>query len=119
MIYKGTVLNVADNSGAKKVRCFNMGSLQGGAEVGMIIKISVIDAEPNAKVKSGDVYNAVIVRTKGIINRKNGVSLKYSDNAAVLINEKNEMIGTRVLGCVARESGSVNAKITSKALKVY
>lgn len=114
MIYKGTVLNAADNSGAKKVRCFNMGSLQGGAEVGMVVKVSVIDAEPNAKVKRGDVCNALIVRTRGAIDRRNGISLTFSDNAVVLLDEKNEMVGTRIIGPIARIQ-PVYAKIMSKA----
>ncbi|QEK38731.1 uL14 family ribosomal protein [Candidatus Cytomitobacter primus] len=119
MIYKETILNVADNSGAKKVKCFNMGSRNGDARVGHKIRVSVRRAEPNANVKEGEVHYAVIVRTKSMIYRKNGLKWRSGDNAVVLVDAKGKMLGTRVLGCVARESGATDSAITSRALKVY
>lgn len=105
MIQMQTKLNVADNSGAKKVYCIKVlgGSKRRYASVGDIIVVSVKEAIPNSKVKKGDVMKAVVVRTKKEIGRNDGSSLRFDENAAVLINEQMEPIGTRIFGPVARE----------------
>jgi len=117
-IYKMTVLGVSDNSGAKKVRCIGMKSKKTSV-VGDIIKVSVIKAEPNSQVKKGDVYDAVIVSTRSAINKKNGAWLRYSTNSVVLLNQKLQSIGTRVLGPVDKSCRSVDPLITSRAEEVY
>jgi len=105
MIQQETYLDVADNSGARRIQCIRvLGTGQqfvGG--VGDIIVAAVKDAIPNAPVKKGDVVKAVIVRTKKEINRADGSSIRFDSNAAVLINPQNEPRGTRVFGPVARE----------------
>lgn len=100
-----TVLNVADNSGAKKVFCVKVlgGSRRKYATVGDIIVVSVKEALPNTKVKKGDVMKAVVVRTVKEVRRQDGSYLKFDDNSAVLINNQMEPIGTRIFGPVARE----------------
>jgi large subunit ribosomal protein L14 len=100
-----TKLNVADNSGAKKVYCIKVlgGTRRRYASVGDIIVVSVKEAIPNSKVKKGDVMKAVVVRTKKEIGRNDGSILRFDENAAVLINESMEPIGTRIFGPVARE----------------
>jgi len=100
-----TVLNVADNSGAKKVFCIKVlgGSRRKYATVGDIIVVSVKEALPNTKVKKGDVMKAVVVRTVKEVRRPDGSYLKFDDNSAVLINNQLEPIGTRIFGPVARE----------------
>jgi large subunit ribosomal protein L14 len=105
MIQMQTKLNVADNSGAKKVYCIKVlgGTRRRYASVGDIIVVSVKEAIPNSKVKKGDVMKAVVVRTKKEIGRNDGSSLRFDENAAVLINEQMEPIGTRIFGPVARE----------------
>ena len=105
MIQKETNLVVADNSGARSVRAFTLygGSYRKSSGVGDIIKCAVKDAIPNGKVKKGDVVRCVIVRTKKAILRKDGSSIKFDDNAVVIINDDNAPIGTRVFGPVARE----------------
>lgn len=105
MIQQETFLDVADNSGARRIQCIRvLGTGQqwvGG--VGDIIVAAVKDAIPHAAVKKGDVVKAVIVRTKKEINRSDGSSIRFDTNAAVLINNQNEPRGTRVFGPVARE----------------
>ena len=105
MIQQETWLDVADNSGARRIQCIRvLGTGQqwvGG--VGDIIVAAVKDAIPHAAVKKGDVVKAVIVRTKKEINRSDGSSIRFDTNAAVLINNQNEPRGTRVFGPVARE----------------
>jgi large subunit ribosomal protein L14 len=105
MIQQETYLDVADNSGARRIQCIRvLGTGQqfvGG--VGDIIVAAVKDAIPNAAVKKGDVVKAVIVRTKKEINRADGSSIRFDTNAAVIINQQNEPRGTRVFGPVARE----------------
>jgi large subunit ribosomal protein L14 len=105
MIQQETVLEVADNSGARRIMCIRvLGTGQqwvGG--VGDVIVAAVKDAIPHANVKKGDVVKAVIVRTRKEINRKDGSSIRFDTNAAVLINNNNEPRGTRVFGPVARE----------------
>lgn len=105
MIQQETELEVADNSGAKRVKCFKVlrGSKRRYAGVGDIIVCSVKDADANSNVKKGDVVKAVIVRTKKHIKRKDGTSICFDDNSCVLIDDKKEPRGTRVFGPVARE----------------
>lgn len=105
MIQQQTYLNVADNSGAKSLMCIRVlgGSGRRYGTVGDIIVASVKEALPNSKVKAGDVVKAVIVRTKKEILRNDGSSIRFDENAAVLINQYREPIGTRIFGPVARE----------------
>ncbi|MFP4127864.1 MAG: 50S ribosomal protein L14 [Desulfonatronovibrio sp.] len=121
MIQVQTTLDVADNSGAKKVGCVKVlgGSKRRYASVGDIIVISVKDAMPHAKVKKGEVYKAVIVRTKKEISRPDGSHIRFDNNSAVLLNKSMEPIGTRIFGPVARELRSRNfMKIVSLAPEV-
>lgn len=105
MIQQETVLDAADNSGAKKLKCIRV--LGGGrrryATVGDVIVVAVKAAQPNAKVKKGDVKKGVIVRTAREIRRFDGSYIRFDDNAIVLINDQGEPIGTRIFGPVARE----------------
>lgn len=105
MIQEETNLVVADNSGAKKVRCIRVlgGSRRRYASVGDTIVVSVKSAMPNGTVKKGEVSRAVIVRTKKEVRRKDGSYISFDENAAVLINPQNEPRGTRIFGPVARE----------------
>lgn len=105
MIQPETRLNVADNSGAKKLYCIKVlgGSKRRYASVGDIIVVSVKEALPNSKVKKGDVMKAVVVRTVKEVGRPDGSFIKFDDNSAVLINNQKEPIGTRIFGPVARE----------------
>jgi large subunit ribosomal protein L14 len=105
MIQQETRLKVADNSGAKRVKCFKVlgGSKRRYASVGDIIICSVVDAEPDGSVKKGDVVKCVIVRTKTYIKRPDGTCLRFDSNACVLIDDKNNPRGTRIFGPVARE----------------
>ncbi len=105
MIQSESVLDVADNSGAKKVKCIKVlgGSKRKYASVGDIIRVSVKEAIPNSKVKKGTVMRAVIVRTAKETRRADGSYIRFDDNAAVLVNPSNEPVGTRIFGPVARE----------------
>jgi large subunit ribosomal protein L14 len=105
MIQMQTILNVADNSGAKKVACIKVlgGSKRRYASVGDVIVVSIKEAIPNSKVKKGDVMKAVVVRTAKEVRRLDGSYLKFDDNSAVLITNQMEPIGTRIFGPVARE----------------
>jgi large subunit ribosomal protein L14 len=105
MIQEYTILNVADNSGAKKVMCFRVlgGSKRKYASLGDIVVCSVKDATPNGQVKKGEVRKAVVVRTKKAVRRKDGSYIKFDDNAAVILDEGEEPQGTRIFGPVARE----------------
>ena len=105
MIQMQTMLNVADNSGAKKVACIKVlgGSKRRYASLGDVIVIAVKEALPNSKVKKGDVMKAVVVRTVKEVRRVDGSYLKFDDNSAVLISNQMEPIGTRIFGPVARE----------------
>jgi len=105
MIQAETRLTVADNSGAKTLYCIKVlgGSRRRYASVGDIIVVSVKEAIPNAKVKKGDVLKAVVVRTKKEIRRPDGSYIRFDDNSAVVINQNQEPIGTRIFGPVARE----------------
>ena len=121
MIQSNTVLDVADNSGAKKVMCIKVlgGSKRRYAGVGDVITVSVKEAIPNSKVKKGTVHKAVVVRTAKAIARPDGSYLRFDDNAAVLINNQMEPIGTRIFGPVARELRAKNfMKIISLAPEV-
>jgi len=105
MIIVESNLDVADNSGARRVQCIKVlgGGKHGIAHVGDIIVVSVKDAIPRGKVKKGDVHRAVIVRTAKEVNRADGSAIRFDRNAAVLINKQNEPIGTRIFGPVVRE----------------
>lgn len=105
MIQQETMLDVADNSGAKKLKCIKVlgGSRRRYATIGDIIVVSIKEAIPLAKVKKGDVKRAVIVRTKKEIRRPDGSYIRFDQNSAVLINEQLEPLGTRIFGPVARE----------------
>ena len=105
MVQMTTILDVADNSGAKKVMCIKVlgGSKRKYASIGDVIVVSIREAIPNAKVKKGEVAKAVIVRTKKEIRRADGSYIRFDGNSAVLINKDNEPIGTRIFGPVARE----------------
>jgi len=105
MIQMQTMLDVADNSGARRLMCIKVlgGSHRRYARVGDIIKVSVKDAIPRGKVKKGDVYSAVVVRTAKGVRRPDGSIIRFDDNAAVLLNTKLEPIGTRIFGPVTRE----------------
>ncbi|MCB2215048.1 50S ribosomal protein L14 [Desulfofustis glycolicus] len=105
MIQTETILNVADNSGARKVLCIRVlgGTKKRYAGIGDVIVVSVKEAIPHAKVKKGDVMTAVIVRTKKEMNRMDDTWVKFDENAAVLLSNAGEPIGTRIFGPVARE----------------
>lgn len=105
MIQMQSRMDVADNSGAKSVQCIKVlgGSHRNIASIGDIIVVSVKDAIPRGKVKKGDVKRAVIVRTAKEIKREDGTAIRFDKNAAVLLNQQNEPIGTRIFGPVARE----------------
>lgn len=121
MIQIGTNLDVADNSGARRVYCIKVlgGSKRKVASVGDVIIVSVKDAIPRGRVKKGDVQRAVIVRTKKDIRRADGSAIRFDSNAAVLINKDGEPIGTRIFGPVTRELRAKNyMKIISLAPEV-
>ena len=105
MVQTFTILDVADNSGAKKVMCIKVlgGSKRKYASVGDVIVVSIREAIPNAKVKKGDVAKAVIVRTKKEVSRQDGSYIRFDTNSAVLVDKDNEPVGTRIFGPVARE----------------
>ena len=105
MIQVQTELEVADNTGAKRIECIKVlgGSKRRYASIGDIIVVSIKDAMPKGKVKKGDVHKAVVVRTRQQISRDDGSSIKFDTNAAVLIAANNEPIGTRIFGPVTRE----------------
>jgi large subunit ribosomal protein L14 len=105
VIQQESVLDVADNSGAKRVMCIRVlgGTRRRYAALGDVIVVSIKEALPNAKVKKGDVAKAVVVRTKREYQRADGSYIKFDTNSAVLINDQREPIGTRIFGPVARE----------------
>ncbi|MFO7543500.1 MAG: 50S ribosomal protein L14 [Thiobacillus sp.] len=105
MIQMQSVLDVADNTGARSVMCIKVlgGSHRRYASVGDIIKVSIKDAAPRGRVKKGDIYNAVVVRTAKGVRRPDGSLVRFDGNAAVLLNTKLEPIGTRIFGPVTRE----------------
>ncbi len=121
MVQMQTVLDVADNSGAKKLFCIKVlgGSKRRYASIGDIIVCSVREAAPNGKVKKGEVTRAVVVRTAKEIRRADGTYIRFDDNSAVLIDPQGEPIGTRIFGPVARELRARNyMKIVSLAPEV-
>lgn len=121
MIQMQTMLEVADNTGARQVMCIKVlgGSKRRYASIGDVIKVSVKDAIPRGKVKKGEVYNAVVVRTAKGIRRPDGALIKFDKNAVVLLNNKLEPIGTRIFGSVTRELRTEKfMKIASLALEV-
>ena len=105
MIQMQARLDVADNSGAKDVMCIKVlgGSKRRYASIGDIIKVAIKEASPKARVKKGEVYNAIVVRTSKGVRRNDGSLIKFDNNAAVLLNAKLEPIGTRIFGPVTRE----------------
>jgi large subunit ribosomal protein L14 len=105
MIQQQTRLKVADNSGAKELMCIKVlgGTRRRYASLGDIIVVSVKDAMPNSKVKKGDVHKAVVVRTAKTFKRSDGSCIRFDDNSAVILNNQNEPVGTRIFGPVARE----------------
>jgi len=116
-----TSLDVADNSGAKKVMCIKVlgGSHRRYAGIGDIIKVSVKEAMPRTRVKKGDVYNALVVRTRKGIRRADGSVIRFDGNAAVILNNQLQPIGTRIFGPVTRElRGDKFMKIISLAPEV-
>lgn len=121
MIQMQTVLDVTDNSGARSVMCIKVlgGSHRRYAGIGDVIKVSVRDAIPRGKVKKGQVLKAVVVRTRKGVRRQDGSLIKFDGNAAVLLNNKEEPIGTRIFGPVTRElRGEKFMKIISLAPEV-
>ena len=105
MIQMQTVLDVADNSGAKKLMCVKVlgGSRRRYATIGDVVVVSIREAMPNSKVKKGDVAKAVVVRTSKEIRRADGSYIRFDNNSAVLVNAQGEPVGTRIFGPVARE----------------
>ncbi len=110
MIQTQTILEIADNSGARKVMCIKVlgGSKRRYARAGDIIKVAIKEAIPTGRVKKGQVAEAVVVRTKKDIKREDGSSIRFDDNAAVLVNTQKQPIGTRIFGPVSRELRSKN-----------
>ncbi len=121
MIQMQTILTAADNSGARRVQCIKVlgGSKRRYAGIGDIIKVSIKDAIPRGKVKKGEVYNAVVVRTAKGVRRRDGSLIKFDGNAAVILNNNLQPIGTRIFGPVTRElRGEKFMKIISLAPEV-
>ena len=121
MIQMQTVLDAADNSGAKRVQCIKVlgGSKRRYAAIGDVIKVTVKDAIPRGKVKKGDIYNAVVVRTAKGVRRNDGSLIRFDGNAAVILDSRLEPVGTRIFGPVTRELRSKKfMKIISLAPEV-
>ena len=121
MIQMQTTLDVADNTGARSVMCIKVlgGSKRRYAAIGDVIKVTVKDAAPRGRVKKGEIYKAVVVRTAKGVRRKDGSLIRFGGNAAVLLNAKLEPIGTRIFGPVTRElRGEKFMKIVSLAPEV-
>ena len=121
MIQMQSMLDVADNSGARRVMCIKVlgGSKRRYAGIGDVVKVSVKDAIPRGKVKKGDVLSAVIVRTKKGVRRRDGSAIRFDGNAVVLLNNQMQPIGTRVFGPITRELRGENfMKIISLAPEV-
>jgi len=121
MIQMQSVLDVADNSGARRVQCIKVlgGSKRRTATVGDIIVVSIKEAAPRGKVKKGDVHRAVIVRTRKDVKRPDGSTIRFDSNAAVLVNANKDPIGTRIFGPVVRELRAArHMKIVSLAPEV-
>ncbi|KPK39907.1 MAG: 50S ribosomal protein L14 [Gammaproteobacteria bacterium SG8_47] len=121
MIQMQTMLDIADNSGARRVQCIKVlgGSHRRYARIGDVIKVSVKEAIPRGKVKKGEVFNAVVVRTRSGVRRPDGSVVRFDKNAAVLLNNQLQPIGTRIFGPVTRELRTENfMKIISLAPEV-
>lgn len=120
MIQTESKLSVADNSGARQVKCIKVlgGSKRRSANIGDVIKVSVVEAIPRGKVSKGDVLDAVIVRTAKGIKRPDGSLIRFDKNAAVLLNPQRQPIGTRIFGPITRELRSGYMKIISLASEV-
>ena len=121
MIQMQTQLDVADNSGARRVQCIKVlgGSKRRYAAIGDLIKVSIKEAIPRGKVKKGDVYTAVVVRTRKGVRRSDGSVIRFDGNAAVILNANNQPIGTRIFGPVTRELRTENfMRIVSLAPEV-
>ena len=121
MIQMGTILNVADNTGAKKIQCIKVlgGSKKMSAGIGDKIVVSIKEAVVSDKVKEGEVFHAVIVRTRKEKRRKDAVVIRFFENAAVLLDKQGELIGTRIFGIIPRELRAKNyLKIISLAPEV-
>ncbi|MEX0914875.1 MAG: 50S ribosomal protein L14 [Wenzhouxiangellaceae bacterium] len=121
MIQMQSRLSAADNSGAREVMCIKVlgGSKRRYANIGDVIKVTIKDAIPRGKVKKGEVYNAVVVRTRKGVRRRDGSLIRFDGNAAVILNNKLEPIGTRIFGPVTRElRGERFMKIISLAPEV-
>ena len=121
MIQMQTNLDVADNSGAKKVMCIKVlgGSHRRYAGIGDIIKVSIKDAIPRGRVKKGEVYNALVVRTRKGVRRQDGSVIRFDGNSAVILNNNLQPLGTRIFGPVTRElRGEKFMKIISRAPEV-
>ena len=121
MIQMQSMLEIADNSGARRVQCIKVlgGSKRRYAGIGDVIKVSIKEAIPRGKVKKGDVFNAVVVRTRKGVRRPDGSLIRFDSNAAVLLNNQNQPIGTRIFGPVTRELRTENfMKIISLAPEV-
>ena len=105
MVQTTSTLDVADNSGAKKIMCIRVlgGTKRKYASIGDVIVVSIKEAIPNSKVKKGDVAKAVIVRTRKEVSRQDGSYIRFATNSAVLVDQDNEPVGTRIFGPVARE----------------
>lgn len=105
MIQQQTMLEIADNSGGRRARCIKVlgGTRRRYAQVGDIIVVSIREATPNSPIKKGEVKRAVVVRTRKAISRGDGSYIRFDENAAVLVNENREPLGTRIFGPVARE----------------
>ncbi len=120
MIQMQTLLYVADNSGAKKLMCISVlgGAGRRYANIGDVIRVSVKEAIPNSRVKKGEVYYAVVVRTRSGIQRADGSVIRFDSNAAVLLNPQKQIVGTRVSGPVTRELRKSFMRIISLAPEV-
>lgn len=120
MIQMQSVLDVADNSGARSVMCIKVlgGSKRRYAGIGDVIKVSIKESTPKGKVKKGDVYNAVVVRTSKGVRRQDGSLIRFDNNACVLLNGQLQPIGTRIFGPITRELRDKFMKIISLALEV-
>ncbi len=120
MIQMQTLLTVADNSGARRVMCIKVlgGSHRRYAHIGNVIKVSVKEAIPNSKVKKGEVFNAVVVRTRNGVRRPDGSLIKFDGNAVVLLNAQKQPIGTRIFGPITRELRENYMKLISLAPEV-
>ncbi|QXK91800.1 50S ribosomal protein L14 [Neoehrlichia mikurensis] len=118
MIQKNTLLDVADNSGARKVLCIGLLGGKKSSSVGDVIVVSVKAINPRGKVAKGKIYKAVIVRTKGPIRKFDGTIMRFSSNAVVLINDQGDPMGTRVFGPIKKLPFGLFSKVMSLAVEV-